>query len=150
MKNLSRPIRYALLGGFFIALDQFLKHWARANQAFSWTTFHEMLGWKYFENTGIAFSLPFPPYLILLLTPFILLFLFVFFRGLSNPNFMTTLGVFWVVSGAISNFADRILFGFTTDYFLFFTSVINIADILITFGAFFIFLGLQQEKRAKP
>lgn len=147
MKNPSRPIRYALFGGFFIVLDQYLKDWARTNHSFSWTTFHDMLGWQYFENTGIAFSIALPPYITILLTPFILLFLFLFFRGLTNPNTMTTLGVFSVLSGAISNFIDRVLFGFTTDYLLFFSSVINIADILITVGAFFLFWGLQQEKR---
>ena len=46
------------------------------------------------------------------------------------------LSLILIISGALSNFIDRILFGATIDYIRIFTGVINLADVMIVVGLF--------------
>lgn len=135
MQNKTRLILYGITGGFFLLFDQVLKYFARSNSEFSFYVWKNWLGWEYFENTGIAFSIPFPGWLVTVLTPIILLLLFVWLQKNKNKNHWTYLSTVLIFSGAISNFIDRVLFGVTIDYLRLFTGVINIADILIVVGA---------------
>ena len=52
-----------------------------------------------------------------------------------------------IIGGAVSNYIDRVLFGFTIDYIRLFTGVINIGDIMIIIGA--ILLILYEKKEVK-
>jgi len=92
------------------------------------------LGWEYWGNSGIAFSIPFPNWLIIILTPIILFGLF-YFVTRKKRQIIFYLGIFLIFAGAISNFIDRVLFGFTIDYICIFTGVINLADVMIVVGA---------------
>ena len=143
MKNKIRLTIYIFVSGFFLCLDQVLKFWARGNQEFSFYIWKNWLGWEYFENAGIAFSFPFPNWLIIILTPIILLgFLYFVTKkkrpfGVSSGQLHTIfyLGIFLIFAGAISNFIDRVLFGVTIDYLRVLTGVINLADVMIVVGA---------------
>lgn len=143
----NRPIGYAFVGGFFIFFDQLLKYLARTNQSYTYGT--DLLGWQYYENPGIAFSLPVPMDIIIFLTPFVVLFLFLYWNSLKKPAQLVTLGCFGILSGALSNFVDRVLFGYTIDYFVFFTAVINFADIMISFGAIALIVGIHKQDQAR-
>lgn len=87
------------------------------------------------QNYGIAFNLPVPMWLVLTISALIITIVtklvFQFWKQkshLCNPMIL-------VLFGAIGNFADRTINGFTTDYLIFFNlSAINIADILIVSG----------------
>jgi len=138
--------------GFFIFFDQWLKFLARnfpeaRISPFPW------FGWEYFANPGIAFSLPFPNLLLIILTPFILAWLFVaiFFKNtavtnnLSAYNLQLRLGVCLIFSGALSNLIDRILFAATIDYLRIFTSVINLADVMIVLGGLLVLLKWKKK-----
>ncbi|MBT4120877.1 MAG: signal peptidase II [Candidatus Magasanikbacteria bacterium] len=141
MKNKIRLTIYIFVSGFFLFLDQVLKYFARSNSEFSFYVWKNWLGWEYFENAGIAFSIPFPGWLVVLLTPIVLLLVFVWIGKMKNKNHWVYLATFLIFSGAISNFIDRILFGFTIDYLRLFTGVINIADVVIVVGAGILVLG---------
>ena len=70
-----RPTIIVLVGGFLFLGDQILKYLARVNPDFAYYIWKPWLGWELFLNKGIAFSLPFPNWLIILITPVLLLLL---------------------------------------------------------------------------
>ena len=132
MSQKNRLITYTL-GGFLFFLDQILKYIARTNpeNIFVWK---KIIGWEYYANIGVAFNLPLPNYLVIFLTPLIIFGMIVFFLKKTNNNFLNNPGTILIILGAISNYADRILFGFTIDYIRILTSVINLADLMIVAG----------------
>ena len=122
-----------LSGGLFLILtDQTLKYLARTNQA-AGLTWKNIIGWKFFANSGIAFNIPFPAIVLNILTPLIIFYLIVLLLK-SDKNKFRFLALTLIISGALSNYLDRILFGVTIDYLRFFTSIINLADIIILIG----------------
>jgi len=87
------------------------------------------------KNFGIAFSIPIPIWLTLIISALIIAVLIKlainFWKEESNLALPTIL----ILAGAVGNFIDRMLNGFTTDYLILFNlSAINISDILIVTG----------------
>lgn len=130
-----------LVGGFLFLADQIFKYFARVNQDFSYYIWRPWLGWELFLNDGIAFSLPFPDWLIILITPVLLLLLIAWSKepfgsaqGKKKRNKLFYFGVALIISGAVSNFVDRVLWGATIDYLRVLTGVINLADVGIVVG----------------
>ncbi|MBU0597042.1 signal peptidase II [Patescibacteria group bacterium] len=139
-----------LLSGFFLFIDQVLKYFARMNTDFVYYIWRPWLGWEYFENNGIAFSIPFSNTLIIILTPIIILALFIILTKQKNPSKYFVLGIILIIAGAISNLVDRILFTTTIDYLRLLTWIINLADILILTGVgLLVFEEFRQKKRKK-
>lgn len=134
-----RPIARLLVGvgGFFLLIDQLLKWAARSRPDFQYYIFGKWLGWEYMANSGIAFSLPFPNWLLVLITPPIILVLILWFiksyRG-EVVNCYLLIANCLIISGAVSNFVDRVLFSATIDYLRILTGVINLADVMIVAG----------------
>jgi lipoprotein signal peptidase len=87
----------------------------------------------YFANPGIAFSIPLPQTFTLITTGTLIIGFSALLIQTKNSSLKIALTT--AILGASSNFIDRLLTGYTTDYFIFFTrSAINIADILIIVG----------------
>lgn len=139
MKNKIRLTLYVLLSGFFLLLDQLLKYFARANADFSYYLWKPWLGWEYFANPGIAFSIPCPNWLIILFSVLIISSLIILLFKLPKP-ISYHLSFIIIIAGALSNFIDRILFSATIDYLRFFTGVINMADVMIVGGVALLFV----------
>ena len=119
-----------LSGGFFLIIDQTLKYYARSYPQFSYYLIEPWLGWEFYQNPGIAFGISFPTKLLIIITPIILiLFIFLFLNSKEKINYFAIFGL--LTTGAISNFIDRVLFGVTIDYLRIYTSLLNLADILI-------------------
>lgn len=131
------------IGGFFLLADQLLKWLARSEPDFQYYIFGRWLGWEYMANTGIAFSLPFPNWLLVLITPVIIFGLIVWAIWLvhKQSSISYLLSLIFIISGAISNFIDRILFSATIDYIRIFTGVINLADVMIVVGTGVLVVG---------
>ncbi|MFH1286187.1 MAG: signal peptidase II [Candidatus Magasanikbacteria bacterium] len=139
----SRKARFSIyiaISGFFLLIDQLLKQYALANQDYTYYLGTSWFGWEYLGNSGIAFSLQFPNFLLILITPLVLLTLLLFLIK-QNLEPLQSLGILLIVGGAISNFIDRILYSLTIDYIRLFTSVINIADVMIVVGAVFLLVN---------
>lgn len=138
-----------LFSGLFLLLDQFLK-WQAMH---SWNTsrlFWQQFGWEPFANYGVAFSLPIPNQITILITmPIIFLVSYLFFTEWRKPvsDLSLTFAWFIILAGAISNFTDRVLYSFVVDYFKIFTAVINLADIMIVFGLAIYVLKLYRLKK---
>lgn len=143
----SRLTAYILvgMGGFFLLVDQILKFFARSEPDFEYHIFGKWLGWEYLANPGIAFSLPFPNWLLVLITPIIILGLVLWSIKAWSKNHVSHItyhiSLILIISGALSNFIDRILFSATIDYLLVFTGVINLADVMIVVGAGMMIVG---------
>lgn len=135
MKNQVRPIILFFTGGFFLILDQIFKLIAISIPKEKFYLWKPYLGWEITTNKGIAFGLPFPSFLILIITPIILIFLIYYLIKNPKKNNFLFLGIFLIIFGATSNFIDRLLFSATIDYWRLFTSIINLADVMITIGA---------------
>lgn len=137
MKVNSRLTIYLLTSGFFLLIDQVLKYLARTNSDFSFYIWKTWFGWEYLGNTGIAFSMPVPNWLVVIFTPIILLGLFIWFFKFykrQKVNCYLLSAICLIVVGAVSNYIDRVLFGVTIDYLRILTGVINLADVMIVVG----------------
>lgn len=132
---------------FFIILlfiiDRYLKYLAFSNKAYSYLFFNDLVGWEYFANTGVAFSIPIPQLFLHIATPIFLLFLYFFIKKEEKT---TLLAYLLVLFGALSNFIDRIIFDITIDYIRIIGSIFNIADIMILIGMIFIVNGMKDKK----
>jgi len=126
---------------FFFILDQFLK-WQSLH---TWNKAHllnNFFGWQPFLNSGIAFGLPLPNWITISFTILVLITL-IYLIKIYLTQKTTGLKLFamcLIISGAISNLTDRLLYSHTIDYLLVFTTVINIADCLIVIGFTVFFL----------
>ncbi|MFH0857630.1 MAG: signal peptidase II [Candidatus Magasanikbacteria bacterium] len=139
---------WALYSFFLLSFDQFLKYCALKNPDFQYTFFHNFLGWEYYPNMGIAFSILVPNWLILLLSPFLLLFICLWYIKMKKNN-TVTFGFYLLFFGAVSNYIDRVLQGYTVDYIRFFTSILNIADVMIALGVVFLYFGSNSSRGVK-
>lgn len=147
MNQKIRTISLLSLSGFFLLFDQILKYFARLNPDFTYYLWKPRLGWEYYTNTGIAFSLPFPNTILIIITPLIILGLIIFLLNKKTKTNLFCLGTYLILAGAISNLMDRLLFSATIDYLRLITSVINLADILVVGGAALLILNEYKNKK---
>lgn len=143
-----RSLAIFLLGGSFFIFDQILKKLAANNIDFTWYIWKPWIGWEYFENTGVAFGIPIPWYMAFVYTPILIIGLFLYFRGQKN-TLLSFFGGVLIFFGAMSNLFDRISYHFTIDYIRIFTSILNLADIMIVVGALILFWKKSYQKQAK-
>lgn len=138
----------SLSGLFLILIDQLLKFFARSNPTTVYYLCKPWIGWEFFLNDGIAFGIPFPYPLLIIATPLLLIwFIIQIKKQKTTPLF--NIGIILIVTGAVSNLIDRVLFNNTIDYFRFFTSIFNLADISIVAGAVCCLIVNQQASKNK-
>lgn len=105
------------------------------------------LAFELFRNPGIAFSLPFSGPLVWVLSVGILAAVSLMAAKEFRAKRYGLAGAFGLfVFGACSNLFDRVTYGFTVDYLIFFgRSAVNVADGMIVAGA--LWLALRGQKR---
>jgi signal peptidase II len=146
-----RPSRFWLvLVPACLVMDRLLKSAALAGKTVSLSPGN--LEFHLFRNSGIAFSLPFsgPPVWIL---SFAILFgvCLMAARDVKAKRFDRAGAYAFFLLGALSNLFDRIAFGFTVDYLIFFSrSAVNVADGMILAGALWLVFQepLAEKKKA--
>lgn len=148
-----KNIAIVLIMAIFFIFDRYLKYLAL--QEFS-TKKIEIIGsflqFSLAKNYFIAFSLPLSGKLlnVLILLIIISLVSYIFYLILNkNKQRHLILPLTLILFGAISNFTDRITFGYVVDYFncRYFT-VFNLADAMISFGAIYIiFISWKYNKK---
>jgi len=136
-----------MISGFFLCLDQAFKIIARVYTLHPVYLFKPWIGWEYFENSGIAFSIPLPQSLVIIVTPIIIVGLLFWLVRKKERSLFFLLGNTLIIAGALSNLMDRILYSITIDYFRILTSIFNIADVMIIVGAGLLLLN---EIKTKP
>lgn len=161
MKNIKTSL-IIFCGVFLFLLDRMFKWqaihaWVKPKLIGGW------FGWQPFFNPGVAFGIPIPPAIIVIISILIILVIvWILFTSdrlsvISDQKVMngdqlsvindhrslitdhrslilkqTGLGL--ILTGAISNFLDRLVYGFTVDYLRIYTSMINLADVMIVIG----------------
>lgn len=143
---MSRHSRlWIILFTVFLLLDRFLKRSALDGHRLS--AWPGVFSFELFRNDGIAFSLPFSGPLVWLLSAAILIAVCLLAvrdfraRRLERAEAFTLF-----ILGACSNLFDRIAYGFTVDYFIFFSrSAVNIADGMIVAGALWLVLKTSRD-----
>jgi len=131
MANINR-LTILIVGGFLFIVDRIFKTLSIS----IWPGEHlagRFIGWSPSVNTGIAFGLPVPAPAVITLSVIFIICLAVFFWRTKNIYFRY--GIFFLLLGAFSNLFDRLYYGETVDYFFFFITLFNLADILIIAGA---------------
>ena len=119
---------------------------AAFDQAIKWNVYKKggFFNWKeiidigFYQNYGTAFGILIPYYLLFPLI-FISLGLITwkYYRYINQGYLWAFLSYFLVVGGALSNFIDRLHYGFVIDYIHFnLGSTFNIADCMIIGGVF--------------
>lgn len=147
MKKNNHLLVYIMVSGFLFFIDQLLKYFARINQGYSFYLWKPWLGWEYFGNTGIGFSLPVPNWLVVVVTPMVLLgLIYWFFKTYkSKPFIIYHLSFILIIFGAVSNYIDRVLFGITIDYLRLLTGIFNLADLMIIIGVIILVVNIKKK-----
>ena len=137
---------------FFIA-ESFIKYFLILNkiprQGFYF--FKGLLQISFFTNINIAFGLPLPQLVIIILTFLLLIALgFIWWLDLWRGNFLSLLGLSLIILGALSNLLDRLIFGYVIDYInIFIWPVFNLADAMIVVGIIFYIIDKYFIKKDK-
>lgn len=119
------------LGGFLFLIDRILKHIAYNNPWDTHLFANGYIGWQYFANVGIAFSIPLPQIVLLLATPVLLFWIY---KQTNTQSLLAKIAISLIILGATSNYIDRVFYSITIDYIRLFTSIFNIADIMVLSG----------------
>ncbi len=138
------PLPLVVIAG--IVLDQAIKWLVETRLVFEeLVQVLPFLGLYRTWNFGIAFSKfsHLGPLALIVMTVLIVAFVGWLWSRADMEKRYARLGFALIVSGAIGNLIDRVFFGHVIDYILFHTpvwsfAVFNLADTLISFGAFFI------------
>jgi signal peptidase II len=138
--------------GGLVFIDQLIKKWAvsvlmpQETMDFINIGGKEIIGFRYAENTGAAFSsFSNGGIFLTIFISVILLGVLVYAVADKNKTFFKSLCYVMILSGGIANLIDRIRQGFVVDYIevrLFDFAIFNFADILIVVGAIMLFICL--------
>ncbi len=137
----------ALLGAmFFVCIDRLLK----VISAVLWYNhpqhFFSTLNFVFVQNHNIAFSLKTGLNPLWIIIPIIIFLTYYFFHLLKNQRLQEASAFFFILSGAMSNLYDRLLYGFVIDYIdLKYFTVFNIADVMICGGVMFLLYYLLKN-----
>lgn len=127
---------------------------------------HEMLPVisNYFDitrihNTGAAFGMlanadPLIRVPFFIIVPLLALgMIFYFLRTLPDKNKWSAIALALILSGAVGNLLDRMIYGYVVDFLYFswkhtyFFPAFNVADAAISVGAFILFLAMFEGKK---
>lgn len=133
---------------FFILIDRFLKILAlNIFQNREVNLIDGLLRFTFAKNYYIALSIPFGGLILEgLIGALILVLLYIFLKNYQQRPFL-----FAVILGAISNFYDRMKYGFVVDYLsLKWFSIFNLADAMIVCSiAIYLFLYYKKDYYSK-
>jgi signal peptidase II len=137
---------YGITAIFLIIADRFLKIFALNKISFN--LIGDFFTFKFSANYNIAFSLPLSGIFLNILILFIIIILLYYFVFLIFRKKIINYYFGLLILGAVSNYFDRIKYGFVIDYFdLKYFTVFNIADIMIVAGC--LLLVINEFKKEK-
>jgi signal peptidase II len=133
--NASHSLRFLVFSSLgLIILDRLTKWFILNSPNFYLGNLIEL---KLFKNPNLYFISFNSNLLYFLIGVIILLLLFLFFRSWQKKDFLLTAGLSLIILGGLSNFFDRIFFGYVIDWIRIFVlpiSIFNIADLMIFGG----------------
>ncbi len=98
------------------------------------------------KNWGLAFDIPFRREFILLISVVIGFFLIQMLVKNIKTHPKIAFSCLIILIGAIGNVFDRVAYGFTVDYIIFFgRSALNLSDLLIIFGVVILLISSRRS-----
>ncbi len=138
----------SLVVGIIVLLDEITK-WHIIQKL---PTNGEFFEWSFFtiglhKNFGIAFDIPLAPIITILVSTILgILLLKIVLKHFPHTP-LISLAAIMIILGAAGNLYDRIAYGFTVDYLIFFeTSALNISDLIIISGALLLIFASHIKK----
>ena len=129
-------------------IDQLLKWFAESHfqPAINLTSWFSL---RYEKNPGIAWSIPVPYSLLLIINVILLILLPLFIaKNLDIRTGKAQLFLSFIIGGALGNLIDRLTRGYVIDYISVGSfPVFNLADALLTIGIFLIIVFYGKIKR---
>ena len=139
-----------LFGMLLITADQLIKMWAvdvlKPVKVMDFIKFgdFEILGLRYVENTGAAFSsFSGARWFLVAMVSIMLVVLLIFMIKYKYKHPLFMISSVMVMAGGIGNLIDRVRFGYVVDYLdvkLFDFAVFNFADVCVVLGAIFLLI----------
>lgn len=136
-------ILVATAGAVFV-LDQLIKKLLVAAH-FEWQAQWQWLSVRVSTNTGIAFSLPFPRILLIVLSLIILAAALGWWAKQNRKTTAAALALGLFIGGALGNLFDRMIREGVTDYLNIFNGSFNLADTAIIAGLFILIFQRHQK-----
>ena len=139
----------ALFGAMFlVCMDRFLKVLSTVLWHNHPQHIFSSLNFVFIQNKNIAFSLKTGLDPLWIIIPIIIFLTFYFFYLLKKQRLSEASAFFFILTGAMSNLYDRLLYGFVIDYIdLQYFTVFNIADVMICGGVVWLLFQIIQEKK---
>lgn len=141
-----------VLGAILIAADQLIKLWVVEKlmpvkvMDFIRIGDFEILGLRYCENTGAAFSsFSGARWFLVMLVSVMLIVLLIFTVRYKHKRPLFLISSVMIMSGGVGNLIDRVRLGYVIDYLdvkLFDFAVFNFADICVVMGAVMLLIFL--------
>lgn len=151
MRSFSPRIYWSLIPvALIVFLDEFLKYQGITTlPTETEVSSPSIVQFAIHQNWGIAFDIPFK-------LEFVIFFSLLIGIGLLHAAYKNwkrhpdiTVATLMILIGALGNLYDRIIYGFTVDYIILFErSAINLSDIVIVTGVFFL-LWLSRRAKSK-
>lgn len=142
-------IAIALLIAIFFSTDRYLKILSQnLDSTSNFKLIKDFFSFTFTPNYNIAFSLPFSGIILNFLIGVIIiaLFFFLFFLNKEKINIFLSFSLLMILLGAISNFIDRLSYGYVIDYFyLQYFTVFNLADVGISLGALLALIAINKK-----
>lgn len=137
-----------------IALDQITKHLAQKFLSADLGTgifFMDKIGFEYIKNFGVAFGIPIPFFVIVLLNVLLLFSIYFFYKNEFNmKEFWNKIALILIISGGIGNLIDRLIYGYVIDFIALWSYPrFNLADVYITVGVLLTLLNYAKINRLK-
>ena len=157
---------YVAIAAIMLVLDQITKFWADSHTlGWSVPVIGDLFRFTLVYNESAAFSMR-PERIVPWLSPTLFFgFLTIiacvgavyFFRGLPKKDYLSRLGIVFIISGALGNFCDRIRIGKVIDFIdVDFPDMIferwptfNLADSWVTIGIALLFVSSFVFKKSK-
>lgn len=146
---------YFLISAILIGIDQWVKYWTVANIRLheSMDFIPSILSLTYIRNTGAAWSILEGQmwffFIITIVAVVVVTYLLIKYR---NEHWLFTVGLSFVLSGALGNFIDRMRLGYVVDMFqteFMNFPIFNVADVSLFVGVAFIFIYTLFEEKLK-
>lgn len=140
MTNKTTTTYLVLTAVLLFIIDRILKGWAlRSLPSEGYLLFEGLggFGFKFYANTGIAFSLPVGGWIlgIILVAIFIFLLVELYRSYKQKASTVIYLAIALIMLGALSNVVDRLTHGYVIDFInIFLWPAFNIADVMIVAG----------------
>lgn len=148
MKKIEKHLYWFLLPALVLVLvDEKIKAFALKNFEDEQTLVNpNIINFAIHKNWGLAFDIPFRREFILLISVVIGFFLLEMIVKNFKSHPKIAFSSLIILIGAIGNVFDRIYYGFTVDYMIFFgRSALNLSDLLIIFGVVILLISSRRS-----